>query len=49
MALKKLLVGHIPSELNVADLLTKLLYGRKRRFLVGQVMYDIYDGDDAES
>ena len=28
------LVGHIPSTENVTDLMTKVLYGHKRRYLV---------------
>mmetsp|Transcript_986 Transcript_986/g.909 ORF Transcript_986/g.909 Transcript_986/m.909 type:complete len:326 (-) Transcript_986:342-1319(-) len=42
-AMSEALVGHIRSELNFADLLTKLLFGRKRKYLVGQALYDIYD------
>ena len=37
------LMGRIRSELNVADLLTKVLFGQKRKYLVGQVLYDIYE------
>ena len=37
------LVRHIPSKENVADLLTKVLYGHKRRCLVSNILYDIYD------
>ena len=31
VAMNESLVGHIPSKENVADLLTKVLYGHKRR------------------
>ena len=37
------LTTHIPTLKNYADLLTKVLYGQKRRRLVGGVLYDIYD------
>jgi len=37
------LVGHIRSELNVADFLTKILFGQKRKYFVGQVLYDMYN------
>ena len=34
---------HIRSEDNPADLMTKLLFGHKRRSCVDQILYDIYD------
>jgi hypothetical protein len=37
------LTGHIVTDRNVADLLTKVLYGQKRKFIVGEILYDIYD------
>ena len=37
------LVGHIPSKENITDLLTKVLYGEKRRYLVSNILYDIHD------
>ena len=43
VAMKKCLVSHIPTRKNVADLLTKVLYGRKRKELVSAVLADIYD------
>ena len=43
IAMSEALVGHIRSKLNVADLLTKVLFRRKRKYLVGQVLYDTYD------
>ena len=36
-------LGHIPSKENIADLLTKVLYGQKRRYLVSNILYDIHD------
>ena len=37
------LVDHIPSKENITDLLTKVLYGEKRRYLVSNILYDIHD------
>ena len=41
--MKEALTAHIPTLENVADLFTKVLYGGKRRNLVKQLLYDIYD------
>ena len=38
--------GHISTHLNFADLLTKILYGQKRRDMVEGILYDIYDTVD---
>ena len=46
VAMNEMLTGHIRSEENVADLATKVLYGSKRKYLVGNLLYDIYDDDD---
>ena len=43
VAAKECLTTHVPTLRNFADLLTKLLFGKKRRDLVGGVLYDIYD------
>ena len=43
VAIKESLVGHIPSAENVADLMTKVLYGCKRRYLVSNILYDIHE------
>ena len=43
VAMGKSLVGHIPSKENTADLLTKVLYGLKRRYLVSNILYDIHN------
>ena len=43
VAMSESLVGHIPSKENVADLMTKVLYGQKRRYLVSNILHDIYD------
>ena len=45
VAMKECLTSHIPTLKNCADFLTKTLFGKKRRDLVGSVMYDIYDYD----
>ena len=37
------LVGHKLSKKNVADLMTKVLHGHKRRYLVSNILYDIHD------
>ena len=36
---------HIPTLLNISYLLTKVLYGQKRRNLVDGIMFDIYEYD----
>ena len=43
VAMNESLVGHVRSENNRADLLTKILFGAKRRYMVSEVLYDIYD------
>ena len=45
VAMGESLTAHIPSERNVADLLTKFLYGQKRKKIVGEILFDIYDYD----
>ncbi len=37
------LVTHIETANNYADLMTKVLYGGRRRFLVSGLLNDIYD------
>ena len=37
------LVGHLPSKDSVTDLMTKVKYGDKRRYLVSNNLYDIRD------
>ena len=36
----KSLVGHIPSSKNIADLMTKVSYGQKRRCLVSSILHE---------
>ena len=43
VALKECLTTHVPTVRNWADLLTKVLFGKKRRELVQGVLFDIYD------
>ena len=45
VAEKECLTTHIPTALNWADLLTKVLFGNKRRrlVLVADVLFDIFD------
>jgi hypothetical protein len=43
VAIGESLAGHIATDLNIADLLTKVLYGQKRRHTVGKILYDICD------
>ena len=37
------LTSYVPTLKNYADMLTKALYGKKRRTLVGDVLHYIYD------
>ena len=43
VAMGEALTAHIRSEDNPADLATKVLYGSKRRYLAGGLLYDLYD------
>ena len=43
VAMRECVTCHIPTAKNVADLLTKVLFGRKRRDLVSAVLANIYD------
>ena len=43
VAMGESLVGHIPSKENIAEFLSKVLYGEKRRYLVSNILYDIHD------
>ena len=45
VAMRECLTSHIPTASNVADLLTKVLSGQKRRDLVAALLADIYDYD----
>jgi len=43
VAMGESLTGHIGPNENVGDLATKVLYGKKRQYMVSQLLYDIYD------
>jgi len=43
VAMGESLITHIRSEENLSDLMTKIIHGTKRRRLVGNILYDIYD------
>ena len=43
VAMGESLITHIKSEDNLSDLMTKVIHGTKRRRLVGNILYDIYD------
>jgi hypothetical protein len=45
VAMGESLTGHIGSNENVGNLATKVLYGRKRRYMVSQLLYVIYDDE----
>ena len=42
-AMRECLTTHVPTTRNWADLLTKVLFGKKRRELVQGVLFDIYN------
>ena len=44
VTLCKSLVGHVPSTENITDLMTKILCGQRRKYLVSNIFYDIHDG-----
>jgi hypothetical protein len=43
VAMGESLTGHIKTEHNLADLLTKVMFGSKRRRLVQGILHDIFD------
>ena len=46
VAMGETLIGHLRTWFNLSDFLTKVTSGAKRRRLVGEVLYDIYDDHD---
>jgi len=48
VAMGEMLTTHIPTIYNLAYLLTKVMFGSKRRNLVEEVMYDVYDYDGVD-
>ncbi len=45
VAMGETLTAHIPGAENPADLMTKVLSGSKRQYLVQNLLHDIYDND----
>ena len=43
VAMGESLTAHVKTQHNYSDLLTKVLYGAKRKNCVGNIMFDIYD------
>ena len=43
IAMGQWLTTHFPTGDNRADLLTKVIYGRKRRYHMRNLLYNIYD------
>ncbi len=43
VAMGESLTGHIRTNENVGGLATKILYGQKWRYMVLQLLYDMYD------
>ena len=43
VAMGESLTRHIGTNENVGNIATKVLYGQKRRYMVSQLLYDIYD------
>ncbi len=39
------LTAHIYGNENPADLLTKVICGGKRRYIVNNILHDVYDGE----
>ena len=46
VAMGEALITHVRTGNNLSDLLTKVLDGTKRRWLVSKILYDIYDDFD---
>ena len=45
VAMDKCINAHIPTLLNYADLLTKVLHGQKMSNLVNGILFEIYEYD----
>ena len=45
VAMEKSMTEHIGTNDNIADLATKVLYGGKRKHIVRNILYDIYDDE----
>ncbi len=44
VAMGESLTAHIDGDENPADLLTKVICGGKRRYIVNNILHDVYDG-----
>ena len=47
VAMGELLISHLRTWFNLSDFLTKVTNGAKRRRLIGNVLYDMYDDHDS--
>ena len=45
--MREMLTTHVPTRFNLIKLLPKVLFGHQRKYLVGEILDDIYD--DASS
>ena len=45
VAMGESLTAHIDGDENPADLLTKVICGSKRRYIVNNILHDVYDGE----
>ena len=46
VAMQEIATGHVGTNENMSDMMTKVLYGRKKRKFVADILYDIYDDHD---
>ena len=46
VAMGECLTTHIPTKDNLSEMMTKVLYGSKKRGLVEGLMYDVFDSHD---
>ncbi|KAL7460151.1 hypothetical protein ACHAXS_000615 [Conticribra weissflogii] len=45
VAMGESLTTHINGDENPADLLTKVICGGKRRYIINNILHDVYDGE----
>ena len=46
VAMGECLTTHIPTKENLSDMMTKVLYGSKKRGIVKELMYDVFDSHE---
>ena len=46
VAMGESLTGHIGKNKNLGNIAMKVLYGQKQRYMVSQLLYDIYDDNE---